>query len=159
MPELKKDELISKQRAIDAMLQLQREDEEMYGARIPEGFDGERAAEKLKELPVEQPEITLEQVEEYCRPRCLSIITDDLLYYLEHGYREQVGRWIWIKDANGKNCHQCSECGHIQSKDSSRNFCPSCGADMRGMPADAPNAGRRGAGDAYIPRDVKLGSI
>lgn len=38
------------------MMRLQREDEEAYGASIPEGFDGDRAAETLMQLPSVQPE-------------------------------------------------------------------------------------------------------
>lgn len=43
--------LIYRQAAIDAMMRLQAEDDENYGCHIPEGFDGERAKEALKELP------------------------------------------------------------------------------------------------------------
>ena len=48
------DDLISRQAAIDCMVLLQREDEETYGASIPEGFDGDRAAEVLNRLPSAQ---------------------------------------------------------------------------------------------------------
>lgn len=44
-------DLISRQAAVDCMMRLQREDEEAYGASIPEGFDGDRAAEALMQLP------------------------------------------------------------------------------------------------------------
>lgn len=47
---------ISRQAAIDAMIKLQTEDIEAYGASIPEGFDGDRAATALKALPSAQPE-------------------------------------------------------------------------------------------------------
>ena len=50
------DDTISRQSAIDAMIRLQAEDIEMYGCAIPEGFDGDRAAEELKALPSVQPE-------------------------------------------------------------------------------------------------------
>lgn len=50
-------DLIDRQAAIDCMMRLQREDEEAYGASIPEGFDGDRAAEALMQLPSVQPEI------------------------------------------------------------------------------------------------------
>ena len=39
------------------MMALQAEDDEAYGCRIPEGFDGERAKEVLEQLPSAQPEI------------------------------------------------------------------------------------------------------
>lgn len=50
------DDLISRQAAIDTMMRLQTEDIEMYGCAIPEGFDGDRAAEALKALSSAQPE-------------------------------------------------------------------------------------------------------
>ncbi len=49
-------DLISRQAAIEAMMRLQKEDEEAYGVSIPEGFDGERAAEALSKLPSAEPE-------------------------------------------------------------------------------------------------------
>ena len=48
-------DLISRQAAIDAMIKLQTEDIEAYGASIPEGFDGDRAVAALKALPSAQP--------------------------------------------------------------------------------------------------------
>ena len=44
-------DLISRQTAVDAMLQLQKEDDDLYGVHIPEGFDGQRAVEALMKLP------------------------------------------------------------------------------------------------------------
>ena len=38
----------------------------------------------IKALEQEPCEITLEDVKEYCKPRCLTIITDELLYELTH---------------------------------------------------------------------------
>lgn len=48
-------DLISRQAAIDAMMALKAEDDEMYGCSIPESFDGERAVETLRKLPSVQP--------------------------------------------------------------------------------------------------------
>ena len=48
---------ISRAAAIDAMMKLQAEDIEAYGASIPEGFDGDRAVTAIKALPSAQPEI------------------------------------------------------------------------------------------------------
>ena len=39
-----------------------------------------------------------------------------------HWIDHQDGRWIYAK---------CSECGKVQ--DAKSNFCPYCGADMRGV--------------------------
>lgn len=44
-------DLIDRHAAIDAMMKLQTEDIEAYGASIPEGFDGDRAVAVLKALP------------------------------------------------------------------------------------------------------------
>lgn len=49
-------DLINKQDAIDAMMQLQDEDIEAYGCKIPEGFDGDRAVMALRKLPSAEPE-------------------------------------------------------------------------------------------------------
>ena len=49
------DDTISRAAAIDAMMKLQAEDIEAYGASIPEGFDGDRAVAALKALPSAQP--------------------------------------------------------------------------------------------------------
>ena len=51
------DDLISRQAAVDAMMRLQTEDIEAYGASIPEGFDGDRAVAELKALPSAQPDV------------------------------------------------------------------------------------------------------
>ena len=51
-------DLISREAAISAMYLLQIEDEETYGGcSIPEGFDGERAADALRRLPSAEPEL------------------------------------------------------------------------------------------------------
>ena len=47
-------DLISREDAIRAMLRLECEDIEAYGAKIPEGFDAEPAVEALKALPSAQ---------------------------------------------------------------------------------------------------------
>lgn len=47
--------LIELDAAIDAMMRLQAEDIEAYGASIPEGFDGDRAVMALKALPPARP--------------------------------------------------------------------------------------------------------
>lgn len=47
-------DVIIRQDAIDVMMRLQKEDEEAYGASIPEGFDGDRAVYALMNLPSAQ---------------------------------------------------------------------------------------------------------
>lgn len=39
---------------------------------------------EIEALEQEPREITLEDVKEYCKPRCLTIITNELLYELTH---------------------------------------------------------------------------
>ena len=46
----------------------------------------------------------------------------------------KIGKWEWVQyDANPKigNWH-CSNCNYINKSDSVTDFCPSCGADLRG---------------------------
>lgn len=51
-----KNDLISRQAAIDAMYRLEAEDIETYGCSIPEGFDAKPAVEALEALPSAEPE-------------------------------------------------------------------------------------------------------
>lgn len=76
-------DLISRQDAIDAMIQLQDEDIEAYGCGIPEGFDGDRAVEALKALPSAEPEII------YCK--------DCKKHNMPHGHYYN-GKYIGIKE-------------------------------------------------------------
>ena len=95
--------------------------------------------EIIKALPTVQPEPTDEQVAEDCKRRCLHIVTDDFFrvtqpethegYWIDKGWN---GDWAWQTDGRG-NCWrviECSECGKSVFVES--NFCPHCGADMRG---------------------------
>ena len=68
--------LIKKNDATEAMLQLERDDEESYGASIPEGFDGARAVEALNKLPVVEP---LTYAEKMRLPQYTTITTDFLI--------------------------------------------------------------------------------
>ena len=45
------EDAISRDAAIKAMDDLEKEDIELYGCSIPEGFDGKRAIEALQKLP------------------------------------------------------------------------------------------------------------
>lgn len=42
------------------------------------------------------------------------------------------GKWILVKDSNGKDYHKCSECLHEQNITGVKNYCAVCGADMGG---------------------------
>lgn len=75
---------ISRQEAIDCMMRLQREDEEAYGASIPEGFDGDRAAEALMQLPSVQPQkVCVAEVK---------VDIDDIKDYIDKAINAE--RWI-----------------------------------------------------------------
>ena len=75
-------DLISREAAISAMYLLQIEDEETYGGcSIPEGFDGERAADALRRLPSAEPERTAKVIEHDA-----SIIDDRGYKYLRSEY-------------------------------------------------------------------------
>lgn len=40
------------------------------------------------------------------------------------------GRWRWVGQDKWNDCYECSQCGKMNTDNS--NFCPNCGADMRG---------------------------
>jgi len=92
--------------AIKAMDDLEEEDIEAYGCKIPEGFDGERARLALCLLPK-----------------------------YKVGEDRPTGHWIkeGIVDANGNRNCRCSECGHgdIQAETQIVPYCWWCGAKMQ----------------------------
>ena len=51
------EDCISRESACQKMMEMYKEDCEMYGVEIPECFDGHRAVRALMELPPAQPEI------------------------------------------------------------------------------------------------------
>ena len=130
-------ELIERQQAIDAVME--------YGAiwmeytdAMDKGEIAQRALNNakstmiriLKELPTIQPEPTDEQVAEYCKRRCLHVVTDDFFYTIQPEQHE--GHWIEggiYRDVI--ECY-CSECGQLMTTAASvrMSFCPHCGAKM-----------------------------
>ena len=55
----------------------------------------------IEELEQEPKEITLEDVKGYCKPRCLTIISNELLYELTHPKikaQEQESTWIPVSE-------------------------------------------------------------
>lgn len=89
--------------------------------------------DELESLPPVQPEITQDQLEEYCKKRCLTVITDDLLYKLTSGSKN-TATWLirkWGDDA------KCSNCGHtfkdVYDMDNHDRFCRFCGSKMIGV--------------------------
>lgn len=54
---------------------------------------------------------------------------DDIINALKTNDKPKPGKWIDISDGVF-DAVKCNQCGKI--KDDSSNFCPNCGADMRG---------------------------
>jgi len=120
-------ELIYKNDAITALSHMCSEDEN--------GITVSRANvdSMLRSLSPVQPEITQDQLEEYCKKRCLTVITDDLLYKLTSGSKN-TATWLirnWGDDA------KCSNCGHtfkdVYDMDNHDRFCRFCGNKMEGI--------------------------
>ena len=64
----------------------------------------------------------------------LAMVSDALKLLKE---KSQVAKWDHLSDASDKSFKgRCSQCGFIhyfiEGHDSQYNFCPQCGADMRG---------------------------
>ena len=104
------EDCISRKASIEAMNKLFNQDCEDYGCEIPECFPAYRAIEELEMLPSVQP----------IRPK---------------------GEWIrWYEIIKYENYEEhdphckCSKCNCEVDSYSSQfiNFCPTCGADMRG---------------------------
>ena len=79
-----------------------------------------------------QVEPTIEQVEEYCRKRCLVVVDGAL-------FNEMKSRWSAEPTKHGRwKDGKCSKCGHhapfwaMASTYYRSRYCPNCGADMRG---------------------------
>ena len=88
--------------------------------------------EELKALPSAQPEITEDDVKEYCRKRCLIVVTSDLYDEMMKRWSQperKRGKWIDITKCGGASCWKCDECGELFLEDF--YYCPNCGADMR----------------------------
>lgn len=70
-----RDDLISRQAAIDALCEAGLINYQATG----DGNGMIHAINVIKGLPSAQPEPTFEQIKEYCRKRCLSIVDSELL--------------------------------------------------------------------------------
>lgn len=95
------------------------------------GYEG--AKQILERLPSAEP--TYEDVIEYCHKRGLSLVENEFLHRLPSA-EPRKGEWIAVHDPVFADTYYCSECkeeplatdtGWVLS-----NFCPNCGADMRG---------------------------
>ena len=113
-----------------------------------EGDNLETIIAKLPSVTPQEPrKITLDDVKGYCKPRCLTIISNELLYELAHpkikALEQEPRKGHWIKYDKDyftaerltsaiHSIRECSEC-HSRISDfyGTMNFCPHCGADMR----------------------------
>ena len=134
---------ISRQSAIDALRKLREEDIEDYGCEIPEGFNQDhldRATFAIKQLPPIQSKLL--QPWEVLAAQAV----------LPQPAEPKRGKWIEDKGQQtlmqnfierGEVWRVCSVCGagHMIGykyaidkayHDRHHNFCPNCGADMRG---------------------------
>lgn len=123
------DSLISRQAAIDGKISIQRANGvEIYS-------DEAVPVEYLKRLQPAHPEVTYEQVVEYCKKRCMHLVTDDFFHTIQP--ERKKGEWIEISSIN--HTYKCSECGRllVNVADGRNNvskhypYCH-CGADMKG---------------------------
>lgn len=125
------DDTISRRAAIDAL------DKRFDNVPMEQTAEILMLRKDLRELPSAQPEITEDDVKEYCRKRCLIVVTSDL-------YDEMMKRWSqherkngkWIPVTNGRGGHECSLCHSyapsFQTGDEwLTDYCPCCGSDMR----------------------------
>lgn len=110
-------DLISRAEAIDIL--------DAYQVMVENGEENPYAWARLRmsELPPAQPEPTLEQIEEYCHKRCLSIVDNALL----HKYAQpETAKRIVGKSKDGMTLwYQCDMCN--EPVDAQDNFCSGCG--------------------------------
>jgi hypothetical protein len=114
------DDLISRKAAIDEVKRLH----DVAWANWKETrISANTMIDALKDLPSAQPEPTLEQIEEYCHKRCLSIVDNALL----HKYAQaETAKRIVGKSKDGMTLwYQCDMCN--EPVDAQDNFCRGCG--------------------------------
>ena len=123
-------DLISRQDAINTSLEFF---VEFLGGALHENAQKELIA-RFQRLSSAQPEITEEDIREWCYKRCLTIIDNAL--YLEMRSRwsasaqpeRKKGHWKLLKNGDAI----CSECGFTQvsawDMDGWDNFCQHCGS-------------------------------
>lgn len=102
------DDYISREAAVAAMTALRQEDIEAFGMVIPECFPSTSAIEALNKIPAAD-----------VRPVAR-------------------GKWLPTRDDNKKECSKCNVIHLIAQYPAGRaDWCPNCGADMRGGGEDA----------------------
>ena len=141
----KSDDLISRQVAIDALTRKM--------VSIPTAGEKDLMGDVnrirtedisvIRRLPSAQPEVlACGEGELSAQPEDICSECDAWNLYKNYAQPQRTGRWI-SQDHNKSNgmvstavfyYPKCSECGHSGNYD--MNFCPNCGADMRGEPAE-----------------------
>lgn len=120
------DRLISLNVAINAI-------NERYGKFIVETTGSEIVDECkkiLNQLPSMPQQITFAEVKDYCYRRNMVVISREFLYELFEKANWTKGNWL----ITSWDDYECSKCGDTQIE--KHNFCPNCGADMRGEQHD-----------------------
>ena len=138
VPDTNVGDMISRQAAID-VLRTCYDTEAITYTNGKEYIDYDQALDLMENLPSAQPEITEDDVKEYCRKRCWIVVTSDL-------YDEMMKRWSqperkkgkWIKITNVNHTYACSVCGRLlvnitDGENKVTKYYPfcHCGADMR----------------------------
>lgn len=72
-------------------------------------------------LPKTISDEELKKIIKYRTEMCIAIL---------NGEERPQGKWIFHKDFNESCRYGCNQCGNLNNISS--NFCPNCGADMRG---------------------------
>ena len=123
VPDTNVGDMISRQAAID-VLRTCYDTEAITYTNGKEYIDYDQALDLMENLPSAQPEITEDDVKEYCRKRCWIVVTSDL-------YDEMMKRWSQPERKKGHwteaNTHtfgiyECDVCKgwHIHSKQTKR---------------------------------------
>ena len=135
VPDTNVGDMISRQAAIDAIANCTNcGDEKTLRAYVQKhnldnGWTGGvlEAIDAIEDLPSAQPEPTLEQIEEYCHKRCLSIVDNALLHkYAQAEIQPETAKRIVGKSRDGMTMwYQCDTCNEpVDEKDT---FCSGCG--------------------------------
>lgn len=98
----------------------------------------------IEAAPTVDTELTEEQVKEYCRKRCLVVVSSELFNEMKARWTVKHGRWIkdlgeiyYASKSDGilyRRTYHCSQCGQeiagTETDEKPSNYCPTCGAKM-----------------------------